>query len=91
MYRSAKDRDAGREELRRLEEIGKHLVLALDLASGEPGSVGQRASWGHAERALADLGRLVGEFEQARPIVQAAASAVTGRKVWRGKREDPWR
>jgi hypothetical protein len=31
----------------------------------------------------------VSEYAQAKPIVEAAASAVTGRKVWRAKKSVP--
>jgi hypothetical protein len=91
LYRAEKAEGARRAELDRLARIGRHLVLALDLAGNEPGSVGARAAWEHADRACNELGGLVHQLTPAKPMIDAAQAAVTGRRAFRAKKNEPWR
>jgi hypothetical protein len=33
----------------------------------------------------------INDFTQANPLVEAASAAVTGRRTWKVKRDEPWR
>ena len=91
LYRAEKTGSARPAELKRLEGIGRRLVYAIELAGSRPGSVGGRAAWEHAEAACKELGEVVEHFTLAMPMVEAAQAAVTGRRVDRPKKNEPWR
>jgi len=66
--------------LGRLEEIGKHFRLALELAAKcEQGTMGRRAAWGWAEKGANALGELVGDSMSIAPAVQASVAKFRGR------------
>lgn len=58
--------------LAKLEEIGKHLRLALDLSRGEPDTMGHRAAWGWAEHATKALGEVVGAHLPVADVLRAS-------------------
>jgi hypothetical protein len=63
-----------RRRLDRLEEIGKHFRLALDLAArSPPDTMGHRAAWDRAEKATRALGEFVAESEALAMAVRATA------------------
>lgn len=55
------------------------LTLALELAASPPGTLGHKAAWSHAERALALVGKDLMVFDEARPIVLAGVNRVVRR------------
>jgi len=69
-------------ELETLRWIGKEIGAALTLASTtEPDTIGHRAAWDRAERAVAKLGELIAENMPIRPVLDAAvARALTPAK-----------
>jgi hypothetical protein len=71
LYRSARSAgDAARVD--ELEQIGKQLTTALELAKAPPGSLGHRSAWSHAELALARLGASVGAEARVLELLAAA-------------------
>lgn len=61
--------------LKELEEVGKKLRFALELAGSPPDSLGRRAAWSHAEEATERLGRVVMGL-RVEALVEAAVKRV---------------
>jgi len=75
LYRSA--RAAGDlPQVQELEEIGKRLGLALELAQAKPGTLGHRAAWQHSEAALERLGGVVGSEATVTELLAAVADGL---------------
>ncbi len=77
LYRHARRARRDSLHLSELESIGRRLQLALELA----GTSKEDVAWTNAERACRDLGCVVGALDQALPIVEAAARAVSGTRL----------
>jgi len=72
-------RPATENQLGELRAIGQDLRKALELASrSEPDTVGHRAAWGKAERAMKKLIELVNEHDRLRPPIDAIVRKVRG-------------
>jgi hypothetical protein len=66
-------------ELGELRAIGQDLRAALELAArSKPDTVGHRAAWGKAERAMRKLGELVNEHDRLMPSIEAVVKRVRG-------------
>lgn len=80
LYRAwAEHRPATESQLGQLRAIGQDLRSALDLATRcEADTVGHRAAWGKAERAMKQLGELVTEHDRIRPPMVALMAKVRG-------------
>jgi hypothetical protein len=73
---------AGPVVLARIAAVGIELEMAYGIAAeSPPDSVGERAAWARAERATLEAGGLVEQWEEARPLVLAAAARVRRRRV----------
>lgn len=67
-------------DARRLAAIGKNLTMALELAAENPvDSVPHAAAWARVDRAIAELGELVGPLDELKPILTVASRRVAGR------------
>jgi hypothetical protein len=88
MY-AARRRDGGsRLELTELEEIGRKLKTALDLASKSPeDSIGYRAARSHAEDAASRLMALISLDMRLAPTVEAAVIRMRRREPFVGASE----
>lgn len=72
-------RPATENELGELRGIGQDLRAALELArKSKPDTVGHRAAWGKAERAMRRLGELVSDHDRLRPSISALVRKVRG-------------
>jgi hypothetical protein len=72
-------RPATENALGELRAIGQDLRAALELASrSKPDTVGHRAAWNKAERAMRKLGELVNEHDRLRPPIEAVMKRVRG-------------
>jgi hypothetical protein len=72
-------RPATENELGELRGIGQDLRAALELAKkSKPDTVGHRAAWGKAERAMRRLGELVNEHDRLQPSITALVRKVRG-------------
>jgi hypothetical protein len=72
-------RPATENELGELRGIGQDLRAALELArKSKPDTVGHRAAWGKAERAMRRLGELVSDQDRLRPPIEALVRKVRG-------------
>ena len=72
-------RPATENELGELRGIGQDLRAALELAQkSKPDTVGHRAAWGKAERAMRRLGELVSDGDRLRPPIDALVRKVRG-------------
>lgn len=79
MYAAAKLAEAGRNELLRIERVGRDLSAALELARrSEPGTIGYSAAWKRAEDAAMRAADLVDALTPAEPLVHAARARVAG-------------
>lgn len=79
LYRAENEMIPSRaQRLRDLEMIGRELGATLELArkSPDPDSLGHRAAWDRAERALARLATLVDDAQPLRPALDATAAKV---------------
>lgn len=80
LYAAAKEARASRAELKRIAQVGKQLSDAIDLAvSTRPGTVGQRATWQHAEDATRRVGDLVDSLTPAEPLGSRSPRSRDGR------------
>ena|GEM_PF-2950401 len=79
MYVVAKLAGAGKNELARIERVGRDLSAALELAirSG-PDTIGYSAAWKKAEDASRRACDLVDALTPAEPLVHAARSRIAG-------------
>lgn len=81
LYSAEKARGAGARRLAELEAVGRDLASALDLARDTPpNSMGQRAAWQKAERALEKLAELVDVVAPLQPVLEAAGARVRRRR-----------
>ena len=77
IYAAERERGAGPPVLRRIELVGEHLAVALDLAAtSAAGTVGHRAAWARAERGARGACELVDALTPAERIVEAARGRV---------------
>lgn len=67
--------------LQEISDIGRSLRVALDLAKGEPGTMGMRTAWDRTDRAIEALAELLKE-ERALPLLQTVEARLL--KVKRG-------
>lgn len=85
MYAADKENGAGALRLAALEDIGRELRRAVDLAlEYEPGSLGHAAAWDRAERATIRLADLVDVTTPVEPVLRAAGARI--RQGMRAKR-----
>jgi hypothetical protein len=79
MYVAAKQAGAGKNEIARIERVGRDLSAALELAhrSG-PNTIGYSAAWKRAEEAALRAGDLVDALTPAEPLLHAARSRISG-------------
>lgn len=87
LYRAAQKRGEPGLTLARLEQIGRDLSEAIDLATKYPGAVGERAAWRKAEHACHRLGEVVGPFEAVERVVEAASAPILRSKTFTPKRK----
>jgi hypothetical protein len=79
MYVAAKQAGAGKNELLRIERVGRDLGAALELAQrSSPGTIGYSAAWKRAEDAALRAGDLVDALTPAEPLVHAARARIAG-------------
>ena len=79
MYAAAKLAGAGRNELLRIERVGRDLSAALMLAqASSPGTIGYSAAWKRAEDGALRAGDLVDALTPAEPLVHAARARIAG-------------
>jgi hypothetical protein len=79
MYVAAKLGGAGKNELTRIERVGRDLADALELASRSgPNTIGYSAAWKKAEDASRRACDLVDALTPAEPLVHAARSRIAG-------------
>ncbi len=79
MYVAAKLAGAGKNELTRIERVGRDLADALELASRSgPNTIGYSAAWKKAEDASRRAGDLVDALTPAEPLLHAARSRIVG-------------
>ena len=79
MYVAAKLAGAGKNELTRIERVGRDLADALELASRSgPNTIGNSAAWKKAEDASRRAGDLVDALTPAEPLLHAARSRIVG-------------
>lgn len=75
---AAEERDAGALVVARARAVELDLEAAYELAAeSRQGTVGHRAAWARADRAVLAAGRLVEAIDAAEPIVRAACGRVT--------------
>jgi hypothetical protein len=74
-------RPATEHQLGELRAIGQDLKAAIELATRcEPDTVGHRAAWGKAERAMKRLGTLITEHDRIKPPIVALFAKVLGER-----------
>lgn len=79
MYVAAKLGGAGKNDLARIERVGRDLADALELADRSgPGTIGHSAAWKKAEDASRRACDLVDSLTPAEPLVHAARSRIAG-------------
>jgi len=79
MYVAAKLSGAGKNELVRIERVGRDLADALELANRSgPNTIGYSAAWKKAEDASRRAGDLVDALTPAEPLLHAARSRIVG-------------
>lgn len=72
LYAEAKDCSAGAPRLDELRHIGDELRAAIQLAERTaPGTMGHRAAWMRAEKAVERLGGMVNSVTPMRPAFEA--------------------
>jgi hypothetical protein len=77
MYVAAKLGGAGKNDLARIERVGRDLADALELAQRSgPGTIGHSAAWKKAEDASRRAGDLVDALTPAEPLIHAARSRI---------------
>lgn len=77
MYVAAKLGGAGKNDLARIEKVGRDLADALELAQRSgPGTIGHSAAWKKAEDASRRAGDLVDALTPAEPLIHAARSRI---------------
>lgn len=78
MYVAAKLGGAGKNDLTRIERVGRDLADALELAARSgPNTIGYSAAWKKAEDASRRACDLVDAMTPAEPLVHAARSRIT--------------
>jgi hypothetical protein len=79
MYVAAKLAGAGKNELARIERVGRDLSASLELASRSgPNTIGYSAAWKKAEDASRRACDLVDALTPAEPLVHAVHSRIAG-------------
>lgn len=79
MYVAAKLGGAGKNDLARIERVGRDLADALELANRSgPNTIGYSAAWKKAEDASRRACDLVDSLTPAEPLVHAARSRIAG-------------
>ena len=79
MYAAAKLAGAGKNDLLRIERVGRDLATALELAQRSgPNTIGYSAAWKKAEEASRRACDLVDALTPAEPLVHAARGRIAG-------------
>ncbi len=79
MYVAAKLGGAGKNDLAKIERVGRDLSDAIELANrAGPGTIGYSAAWKKAEDASRRACDLVDALTPAEPLVHAARSRIAG-------------